>query len=125
MFYYWTTRDAFPFPHCRTLSSSHSLCCLLVLCYRGLPLPIPGDGSGSQLVALSHVEDVVNMLVSAIGSGKADKQTYNCGTDKFVSYRSVCEAVARAMGLPVSSINITGYDPKKLNKVGRKGNWSS
>merc|ERR1712146_660746 len=75
---------------------------------RDMPVPIPGDGS--QLVALSHVDDVATLMCAAI-----DKEAgiYNCGTDKFISYRQVCELVASNLG---KTATIESYDPKSLDK---------
>jgi nucleoside-diphosphate-sugar epimerase len=48
------------------------------------------------VVALSHVADVTAIIAAAIGNAKAYKQAFNCGTDKFISYKGLCEAIAKA-----------------------------
>ena len=53
-------------------------------------------GDGEQVVALSHVDDVSAIIAAAIGNPKAHKQVFNCGTDKFISYKGLCEAIAKA-----------------------------
>jgi|TARA_A100001015_G_scaffold139666_1_gene154860 nucleoside-diphosphate-sugar epimerase len=75
---------------------------------RDMPVPMPGDGS--QLIALSHVDDVAALMCAGI-----DKEAgiYNCGTDKFISYRQVCELVASTLG---KTAKIESYDPKALDK---------
>jgi nucleoside-diphosphate-sugar epimerase len=72
-------------------------------------VPIPGDGE--QLVALSHVDDVSAIVAASIGNVKAYKQVFNCGTDKYVSYKGLCESIAKAAG---KSVKFAHYDPKKL-----------
>jgi nucleoside-diphosphate-sugar epimerase len=72
-------------------------------------VPLPGDGE--QLVALSHVDDVSAIIAAAIGNAKAYKQVFNCGTDKYISYKGLCEAIAKASG---KSVKFAHYDPKKL-----------
>lgn len=75
---------------------------------RDMPVPMPGDGS--QLIALSHVDDVAALMCAAIGK---EGGVYNCGTDKFVSYKQVCEQVASALG---KTAKVESYDPKALDK---------
>ena len=48
------------------------------------------------MVALSHVDDVTAIIAAAIGNANAYKQAFNCGTDKFISYKGLCEAIAKA-----------------------------
>ena len=60
-------------------------------------------GDGEQLVALSHVDDVSAIIAAAIGNPKAHKQVFNCGTDKFISYKGLCEAIAKAANSTSSS----------------------
>lgn len=78
---------------------------------RDVTIPLPGDGS--QLVGLSHVDDVAELMCSAIGK---EAGIYNCGTDVMVSYRDVIYEVAKALGKDVDSVKIASYDPKTLNK---------
>jgi nucleoside-diphosphate-sugar epimerase len=73
-------------------------------------IPIPGDGS--QKVALTHVDDVSSMIVSAIGNEKAYKQIFNCGTDSFIGYSELCESIAKLAG--GKKMKYVSYDPKKL-----------
>ena len=75
---------------------------------RDMPVPMPGDGS--QLVALSHVDDVASLMCAAIGK---EAGIYNCGTDKYISYKRVCELVASSLG---KTATIESYDPKALDK---------
>jgi nucleoside-diphosphate-sugar epimerase len=78
---------------------------------RDVTIPLPGDGS--QLVGLSHVDDVAELMCSAIGK---EAGIYNCGTDIMVSYKDVVYEVAKALGKGVDSVKISSYDPKALNK---------
>lgn len=75
---------------------------------RDMPVPMPGDGS--QEIALSHVDDVAALMCSAIGK---ESGIYNCGTEKFMSYKAVVDEVAKALG---KTAKIEYYDPKKLDK---------
>jgi len=76
---------------------------------RGLPVPMPGDGS--QKVALTHVEDVVTLLWAA--SCSAETGVFNAGTDKFITYAGLCEKIGQKLG---KIVKFLPYDPKKVNK---------
>lgn len=47
---------------------------------RNLPIPVPGNGE--QLLSLTHVEDVANLIAATVGNSKAYGEVFNCGTDK-------------------------------------------
>ena len=76
---------------------------------RGMPVPLPGDGS--QKVALSHVDDIAELICAAIGK---ESGIYNCGTDKFMTYWEVAQAVAEALG---KEARVEYYEPKALDKA--------
>jgi nucleoside-diphosphate-sugar epimerase len=65
-------------------------------------------------VALSHVDDVTAMIALAIGNAKSHKQIFNCGTDRFISYKTLCVAISKACK-QVDGPKFAFYDPKKLN----------
>ena len=54
------------------------------------------------------------IIAAAIGNKKAHKQVFNCGTDKFISYKGLCEAIAKAANKPAPKFAF--YDAKKLEK---------
>jgi len=76
---------------------------------RDLPVPMVGDGT--QMVALTHVDDVASLLWKGVTSKQAG--IFNAGTDKFISYSGLCEKIAKKLG---KSVNYFSYDPKKLSK---------
>jgi len=78
---------------------------------RGIPVPMQGDGE--QLVALTHVDDVASLLAAACSS----KETgiFNAGTDKFISYKGLCEAIAAKLGKS-SSLRYFPYSAKGVSK---------
>lgn len=79
---------------------------------RGVPVPMPGDGS--QLVALTHAEDVARLLwAGAQGSAPEQSGIFNAGTDKFVSYAGLCDLIGKKLGKPVTYFK---YNPKELSK---------
>ena len=65
---------------------------------RDLPLPIPGDGT--QIVSLTHSEDVASLLASVLDSPDAaiEQCIFNCGTDQLVTYNEVAELCAQVAG---------------------------
>jgi nucleoside-diphosphate-sugar epimerase len=84
---------------------------------RDMPVPMPGDGS--QLVALSHVDDVTAMMCTAINNPNiAGGQVFNCGSDDFLSYRQVVQLVATALGKdPEETLSrVQYYDPHDIEK---------
>lgn len=66
---------------------------------RGLPIPIPGDGT--QIVSLTNSEDVASLLASPLNDPAAAiaQRFFNCGTDKLYSYDQVAELCARAANI--------------------------
>lgn len=68
---------------------------------RGLPQPIPGDGS--QLASLTHCEDVAALLASVAGQeAKAAGQVFNCAAPATLTYSQVAELAAAASGKPAN-----------------------
>lgn len=84
---------------------------------RGLPLPIPGDGT--QRVSLTHAADVAAILVSPLhDEGAAKNQIYfNCGTDQLHTYNDVAYMCAAAAGIPADQVNIVHYDAELFGKA--------
>jgi nucleoside-diphosphate-sugar epimerase len=83
---------------------------------RHLPLPIPGDGS--QLVSLSHSEDVATLLSSPLSNQPAaiNQRFFNCGTDQLISYNELAYQCAQVAGIDRSQVMIENYDAKLLGK---------
>jgi len=73
--------------------------------FRGLPLPIPGDGS--QPVNLAHCDDVALLLSSVVGSEEAaGGECFNCGTSMQVTYRALCDAAGKAVGKAAEVVSL-------------------
>jgi hypothetical protein len=83
---------------------------------RGLPLPIPGDGS--QKVSLSHSQDVASCLISPLNNEAAaiEQRVFNCGTDKLYTYDEVAYMCADAAGIPREQVMIEHYDADLYGK---------
>lgn len=81
---------------------------------RGLPLPIPYEGT--QKVSLTNSQDVASLLVSVLDSPEsATKQRFfNCGTDQLFSYDEVAFMCASVMGC--EDVKIVHYDADQLGK---------
>ena len=81
---------------------------------RGLPIPVPGDGT--QLVSLTHSEDVASLLASPIHDPAAavTQRFFNCGTDQLLSYNQVAELCARAAS--IMDYDIEYYDADLFGK---------
>ncbi|KAG8459261.1 hypothetical protein KFE25_014106 [Diacronema lutheri] len=68
---------------------------------RGLPQPLPGDGS--QPASLTHCADVAALLASVAGQeAKAAGQIFNCAAPATLTYRQVAELAAAASGKPAN-----------------------
>lgn len=85
---------------------------------RGVPLPIPGDGT--QKVSLTNSVDVASLLASVLNDETAAvEQTYfNCGTDRLVTYDEVAHLCAKVAGMPpeLREPKIKHYDAAALGK---------
>jgi len=83
---------------------------------RGLPIPIPGDGT--QLVSLTNSEDVASLLASPLNNEEAavQQRVFNCGTDQLVSYDEVAYICADAAGIPRQEVQIVHFDADQLGK---------
>lgn len=84
---------------------------------RGLPLPVPGDGT--QLVSLTNSEDVASLLSSVLNDEGAavEQRFFNCGTDDLVSYDDVALMCADAAGVDRADVTIEHYDGDELGKA--------
>jgi nucleoside-diphosphate-sugar epimerase len=87
---------------------------------RGLPIPIPGDGT--QLVSLTNSQDVASLLAAPLDQQAAAvaQRYFNCGTDQLVSYDTVAHLCAAAVGvkddLEVVTPTIEHYDGDLFGK---------
>ncbi|KAL7572704.1 hypothetical protein ACA910_008977 [Epithemia clementina (nom. ined.)] len=84
---------------------------------RDLPLPIPGDGT--QLVSLTHAEDVASILASPLNDEAAaiQQRYFNCGTDELVSYGDLAMFCAEAADIPTDDVKLFYYDANQLGKA--------
>jgi nucleoside-diphosphate-sugar epimerase len=83
---------------------------------RGLPIPIPGDGT--QLVSLTCSQDVAAILTSPLNNEEAavKQRFFNCGTDQLVSYDDVAYLCAAAAGIAKEDVTIEHFDHGLLGK---------
>ncbi len=84
---------------------------------RGLPIPIPGDGT--QKVSLTNSEDVASLLASVLDNEEAaiEQRIFNCGTDQLVSYDDVAYMCAEAAGIEKDAVQIEHYDADMFGKA--------
>ena len=84
---------------------------------RGLPLPIPGDGT--QKVSLTNSEDVASLLAAVLENEEAaiEQRFFNCGTDKLHSYDDVAYMCAEAAGIAKDDVAIEHYDADMFGKA--------
>lgn len=78
--------------------------------YRNLHIPLPM--SGDQLVCLTHIEDTASLIAAAVGHPSAMNQVFNCGTDRYVSYKGICQLIHKELGTSEDNIKYMYYDPK-------------
>ena len=83
---------------------------------RGLPVPIPGDGT--QLVSLTCSEDVASLVCSPLNNEEAaiEQRVFNCGTDKLHSYDDVAYMCAEAAGISKDDVRIEHFDADLYGK---------
>jgi len=81
---------------------------------RGLPIPIPGDGT--QKVSLTHSEDVAALLASPLNNEPAAvaQRFFNCGTDLLVSYDEVAQLCAKVAG--IKDFDVEHFDAELYGK---------
>ena len=84
---------------------------------RGVPLPIPGDGT--QKVSLTNSEDVAALLASPLNNEAAavEQRYFNCGSEILYSYDEVAFMCAAAAGVSKEDVNIVHYDGDKFGKA--------
>lgn len=84
---------------------------------RGLPLPIPGDGT--QKVSLTNSEDVASLLASVLDAPEAaiGQRIFNCGTDELIPYDEVAYMCAEVAGINKDEVMIEHFDPKMYHKT--------
>lgn len=82
--------------------------------FRKLHIPLPM--SGEQLLSLTHVEDVASLISTALGNPKAMNQVFNCGTDRYVTYKGLCQMVHAALGNAPEDCKHLYYEPKLFDK---------
>lgn len=84
---------------------------------RGLPLPIPSDGT--QKVSLTNSEDVATLLASVLNNEEAavQQRIFNCGTDQLHTYDEVAYMCAEAAGVANDDVNIEHYDSELFGKA--------
>jgi len=86
--------------------------------HRNLPIPLPL--SGEQLVCLTHVEDVASLISAALGHPKATNEVFNCGTDRYVSYKGLSQMAFKAVGSEETPKHLY-YEPKEFDHWDGKG----
>lgn len=76
------------------------------------PVPIPIPHPGDQLVCLTHIDDAVSMIAASLGSPAALNQIFNCGSDRYITYKGLCQLVHQAAGnSPQDGPTYSLYDP--------------
>jgi len=79
-----------------------------------IPLPLHGE----QLVALTHEEDVAALIAATLANPKAINQVFNCGTDKYVSYKAICDMIHSALNSDKEKdVKYMYFDPTLYSNV--------
>lgn len=78
---------------------------------RDRPVPIPAPGI--QLVNLSHVEDLANMMALVPGNPAAVKQHFNLASDRAITFDGIVKAIGKALG---KEPKIVHFNPKDFDK---------
>lgn len=83
---------------------------------RKLATPVPLDGT--QKVALTHINDVANLIACAVGKDAAMNQIFNCGTDNYITYNDLVKGIHKALGNADSDAKFIYYEPKDFDVKG-------
>ena len=65
-------------------------------------------------MCLTHIEDVASLVAAAIGHPNALSEAFNCGSDRYVTYKGLCKLVAAALN--VEEAKTVSYDPKQYSQ---------
>jgi nucleoside-diphosphate-sugar epimerase len=76
---------------------------------RNLPVPVPL--SGDQLVCLTNLADLADLISTSLGHPSAVNEVFNAGSDRYVTYKGLCAAIAAAYG---AESKVLSYDPAKF-----------
>lgn len=77
------------------------------------PIPIPGNGK--FITQLGHVEDLAAAMVAVLGNSQTIGEIYNISDMRYVTYKGIAEACARAMGKNPGDLQFVFYDPKQFD----------
>jgi len=80
--------------------------------HRDYPVPLPM--SSDQLVCLTHIEDVASLIATSLGHPKAMNEVFNCGTDRYVTYKGICQLIHKTLGNGEDKQKFLFYDPKEF-----------
>ena len=84
--------------------------------HRKFPIPLPL--SAEQLVCLTHVEDVASLISATLFNPSAKNEVFNCGTDRYISYKGICQLVHSALKTDVEKdVSYLYFDPALVCKI--------
>ncbi len=82
------------------------------------PIPMPLDGS--TITQLGHVEDLADAMLISLEKNVAKDSIYNCSGKKGITFKGLIYAASIACGKDPNEIKLVSYDPKGLDRKGRK-----
>ncbi len=77
------------------------------------PIPIPGDGK--FITQMGHVADLAAAMVAVLGNPQTIGEIYNISDMRYVTYKGIAEACAKAMGKDADKLEFVFYDPQKFD----------
>jgi nucleoside-diphosphate-sugar epimerase len=95
---------------------------------KGKPIPVQGDGS--SLWAVTRCEDFGRAFAKLLGNAKALGEAYHITTDKVYPWDTICRVMARVLGAPepklvhVASDELIRYEPKWSGSLHADKSWS-
>ena len=81
--------------------SPQRLSAMVASCGAWLRRPVPVPFSGTNLVSLSHVEDLATMMAAAVGKREAIWQAFNLTSDTPLSHAGIAMAIGKIAGKEV------------------------
>ena len=82
--------------------------------HRKVPVPLPLHGE--QLLSLTHIDDACQLIARAVGNPSALNQVFNCGTDRYITYSGLCNALHDIYATPNEERSFLYYEPKDFDK---------
>lgn len=77
--------------------------------------------NGEQLVCLTHIEDVADLVQKVIGNPAAKNEVFNCGTNRYVTYKGLSKLINAELGNSDADLKHIYFNPDNFPNWDGKG----